>query len=50
MTESLQWIDDLLKALPKAPERTPEEVARSQEFIAQLVDQLFCEFPENYPG
>jgi hypothetical protein len=50
MTDSLHWIDDLIKDLPKAPKRTPEEVAISEAFIARLIYQLSCEFPENYPG
>jgi hypothetical protein len=48
MTDSLQWIDDLIKALPKAAERTPEEVARAEAFIAQLFYELSCENPENF--
>lgn len=47
MTEDLQWIDDLIQALPKAPERTAAEIAKAELFIEQLIDQLFCEFPEN---
>jgi len=39
-TEPLAWVDDLLKALPKAADRTPEQIAKAEAFIDDLINQI----------
>jgi hypothetical protein len=39
-TEPLSWVDQLIQDLPKAAERTPEELAKAHAFIDDLINQI----------
>lgn len=40
MKSQLNWVDDLMKGLPKAPARTAAEKQRSNKFIEREINKL----------
>jgi hypothetical protein len=38
--EPLSWVDQLIQDLPKAADRTPEELAKANAFIDDLINQI----------